>query len=61
MTWQDPIVQEVREAGEKLAKEANYDVHTFFQNLRANEKQLGCLVVSKPPKPVSSSHKRKTG
>ena len=36
--WEDPIVNEVRKAGEDLAKQANYDLHTFFQNLRNNAK-----------------------
>ncbi len=45
--WQDPIVQDVRKAGEKLAKQANYDLHTFFQNLRNNEKNLNPKVVSR--------------
>jgi hypothetical protein len=45
--WRDPIVQEVRKAGEELAKQANYDVHTFFQNLRINEKKRKRKVVSK--------------
>ncbi len=44
--WQDPIVQDVRKAGEELAKQANYDLHTFFQNLRDNEKKERCKVVS---------------
>lgn len=26
----DPIVNEIRKAGEQLAREANYDLHTFF-------------------------------
>lgn len=39
--WKDPIVQEVRKAGEELAKQANYDLHVFFQNLRKNEKKRG--------------------
>jgi hypothetical protein len=55
MTWQDPLVQEVRKAGEELAKRANYNLHTFFQNLRDNEKKQGYRVVSNcnnaiPPK-----------
>jgi len=29
--WQDPIVQDVRRAGEELAKQANYDLHIFFK------------------------------
>ena len=32
----DTIVKEVRKAGEELAKKANYDLHTFFKNLREN-------------------------
>ena len=51
--WQDPIVQEVREAGEKLAKQANYNLHTFFQNLRKNERERDSQVVSRSKnKPV---------
>jgi len=37
--WKDPIVQKIRKAGETLAKQANYDIHAFFQNLRKNEKK----------------------
>ena len=29
--WQDPIVQDIREAGEELAKQANYDLTPFFK------------------------------
>lgn len=43
--WRDPIVQEVRKAGEELAKQADYDLHTFFQNLRNNEKKRKHKVV----------------
>lgn len=45
--WQDPIVQDVRKAGEELAKQANYDLHTFFQNLRNNEKKENFKVVGR--------------
>ena len=31
--WKDPIVQEVRKAGEELARQADYNLHTFFQKL----------------------------
>ena len=47
MNWIDPIVQEVREAREELARQANYDLHTFFQNLRKDEKKRKTKVVSK--------------
>ena len=53
--WQDPIVQDVRKAGEALAKQANYDLHTFFQNLRNNEKKRNSRVVSRAEGKVSSS------
>jgi len=53
--WQDPIVQDVRKAGEALAKQANYDLHTFFQNLRNNEKKRNSKVVSRTGGKVSSS------
>lgn len=45
--WQDPIVQDVRKAGEELAKQANYNLHTFFQNLRNNEKKQNYKLISK--------------
>ena len=46
----DPIVAEVRKAGEELAKEAGYDVHRFFENLRiiAQEKYQDRLVRRTP-------------
>lgn len=44
--WEDPIVNEVRKAGEDLAKQAKYDLHTFFQNLRNNEKKQKYKIVS---------------
>lgn len=47
MNWIDPIVQEVREAREELARQADYDLHTFFQNLRKDEKKRKTEVVSK--------------
>lgn len=53
--WQDPIVQDVRKAGEELAKRANYDLHTFFQNLRNNEKERKPKVVSRAEYRVTHS------
>ena len=35
----DPIVSEVRKAGEQLAKEAGYNLHMFFENMRESEKK----------------------
>ena len=45
--WQDPIVQDIRKAGEELTKQANYNLHTFFQKLRNNEKQKNHTVISR--------------
>ena len=44
--WKDPIVEEVRKAGEELARQANYDLHTFCGNLRKNEKKREGKLVS---------------
>ncbi|MGR3318699.1 MAG: hypothetical protein ACUZ8O_09485 [Candidatus Anammoxibacter sp.] len=45
--WEDPIVQDVRHAGENLAKTANYNLEKFFENLRKNEKKFNLKTVSK--------------
>jgi hypothetical protein len=47
----DPIIEEVRKAGENLAREAGYNVHSFFNLLREREKLNAARVVSlAPPK-----------
>ena len=43
--WKDPIVEEVRRAREELARRANYDLHTFFENLRKSERKRKAKVV----------------
>jgi hypothetical protein len=42
----DPIVEEVRKAGEELFKQANYDLHTLFENIRKSQKERNIKVVS---------------
>jgi hypothetical protein len=37
--YEDPIVTEVRSAGQLLAEEAGGDLHLFFQRLREAQKQ----------------------
>jgi hypothetical protein len=54
--WKDPIVEEVRKAGEELARRANYDLHTFFENLRKNEKKRKARVISRVKDEVKHSH-----
>ncbi|MBN1900435.1 hypothetical protein JW926_03810 [Candidatus Sumerlaeota bacterium] len=36
---QDPIIEEVRKAGEEIAKEAGYDLHVMCERLRKSEKR----------------------
>jgi len=44
--WKDPIVDEVRMAGAKLAEECGYDLHVFANMLRQNQKESGWLIAS---------------
>ena len=37
--YEDPIVTEVRQAGQALAEQAEGNLHTFFQNLRKAQQQ----------------------
>lgn len=52
--WRDPIVQEVRKAGEELAKRSNFNLHTFFEVLRENERERNSKVVSREEIELSS-------
>jgi len=54
--WKDPIVQEVRKAGEELAKKSNYSLQDLFQNLRNNEKKSKAKVQTRV-----KEHLRKAG
>jgi hypothetical protein len=52
----DPIIEEVRKAGENLARTAGYDVHAFFNLLREKEKQhADRLFMRNPPTYADSS------
>ena len=42
----DPIIEEVRKAGENLARDAGYNVHSFFNLLREREKLHAARIVS---------------
>lgn len=44
--WKDPIVEEIREAGAKLAEECGYNLHTFADMLRRHQKEADWLTVS---------------
>ncbi len=44
--WKDPIVEEIRDAGAKLAEECGYDPHVFADMLRKHQKEAGWPIVS---------------
>ncbi len=46
-------------AGEELAKQANYDIHTFFQKLRNNKKKERCKMVNQITNRCSGRRKRR--
>jgi hypothetical protein len=37
--WNDPIVEEVRKAGEEMAREAGYNLHKLCERLRKSERR----------------------
>lgn len=42
----DPIVQQVRDARERIAKKFNYDLHALFSDVRERQKSLGDRLVA---------------
>jgi hypothetical protein len=50
MSWQDPIVEEVRQTRDAYAKQFNYDLDTIYRDLKAKENQNRQRVVPCPPK-----------
>jgi len=51
MTWQDPIVEEVRAIRKAYAAQFAYDLEAICRNLKAQERQHGWQTVSFPPRP----------
>ena len=50
LEYEDPVVEEVRKAGEQMAREANYDLHALCERLRETERKYPeRLVVPLPP------------
>jgi hypothetical protein len=50
MSWQDPIVEEVRQTRDAYAKQFNYDLDAIYRDLKAKESQNRQRVVPCPPK-----------
>jgi hypothetical protein len=53
--YEDPIVTEVRQAGQTLAEQAEGDLHTFFQNLRKAQQQYRERLVHAPLRPSEAA------
>ena len=54
--FDDPIVDEVRKAGDDMACEANYDLHTLCERLREAERQHPERLVTTVPPARSAQH-----
>jgi hypothetical protein len=52
MTWQDPIVEEVRAIREAYAARLQYDLQAISRDLQAQERQYGWQTVACPPRPA---------
>jgi hypothetical protein len=52
--YEDPIVTEVRNAGQALAEQAESNLHTFFRHLREAQKQYQERLVQAPLRPAQA-------
>ena len=50
MSWEDPIVEEVRKARDAYAKRFNYDLDAIYRDLKEKERRSGRVVVPCPTK-----------
>ena len=50
MSWEDPIVEEVRKARDAYAKRFNYDLDAIYRDLKEKERRSGRVVVPCPAK-----------
>lgn len=50
MTWEDPIVKEVRTIRDKIAAEHNYDVEALGRYLQEQQKKEIRKIVTRPPR-----------
>ncbi len=46
--YKDPIVAEIRQAGQVLAEEAGSDLHVFFEHLRDSQMQYKERLIRSP-------------
>mgnify|MGYP001598226255 CR=1 FL=1 len=50
MTWEDPIVKEVRDIREQIAAEHNHDLRALCKHLQEREQQEHRKLVTRPPR-----------
>ncbi len=50
--WKDPIVEEVRNAGAKLAEEANNDLHQLCKNLQKKQEEHPDRLIRRKLRPL---------
>lgn len=55
--YEDPIVEEVREARERLAQKHNFDVAAIFEELRRRQGTLGKRLVRRERKKIAEQIK----
>ncbi len=48
--WEDPIVNEVRQAREEHAVKFKHDLQAIYHDIKEQEKKSGRVFVSYPPK-----------
>ncbi len=54
----DPVVEETRAAARTLEEAAGYNVHRYFENLRAKQAQYGDRLIQTIASPTSTSEPR---
>ena len=52
MSFRDPIVEEVRKAGDDYARRFDYDLAAICADLRRKEQESGAVVVTLPKIPA---------
>jgi len=50
MSWEDPIVEEVRKVRDAYAKRFNYDLDAIYRDLKEKERRSGRVVTPCPTK-----------
>ncbi|MBS3733747.1 MAG: hypothetical protein KGY99_02365 [Phycisphaerae bacterium] len=54
MTNQDPIVEQTREAGQRLWKQCDQDMRRFCQSLRESERKYQDRLIQRRPKRIAA-------